>query len=111
MQRSWQDMAPKRRPELNHLLEEVSRSFYLTMRVLPKRVRPQVSLAYLLARAADTIADTEIVPVPERLKALGQLRCRILGRSIEPLDFTRLAAAQTCTTPRAERRLLERIEH
>ena len=46
---------------LTSLLKEVSRSFYLTMRVLPSAIRPQIGLAYLLARTTDTIADTEIV--------------------------------------------------
>jgi len=41
---------------LNDLLKATSRSFYLTLRVLPARVRPQIGLAYLLARTTDTIA-------------------------------------------------------
>ena len=40
------------------LLKRVSRSFYLTIAVLPGAVRHQVGLAYLLARAADTLADS-----------------------------------------------------
>lgn len=39
------------------LLREVSRSFYLTLRLLPVRVRPTIALAYLLARLSDTKAD------------------------------------------------------
>ncbi len=34
---------------LNDLLQETSRSFYLTLRVLPARVRPQIGLAKVLA--------------------------------------------------------------
>jgi farnesyl-diphosphate farnesyltransferase len=56
------------------LLRDVSRSFYLTLRVLPKEIRPQVSLAYLLARATDTIADTKAVPRAKRVYALQQLQ-------------------------------------
>ena len=97
-------------PELQRLLRETSRSFYLTVRVLPCAVRPQVGLAYLLARATDTIADTELVPVAERLAALAALRGRILGTRTEPLDFTRLAAAQFGKTSAAERRLLQRVD-
>ena len=52
------------------ILKQVSRSFYITLRLLPKRVRPPISLAYLLARTSDTIADTESVPVSERLTFL-----------------------------------------
>jgi farnesyl-diphosphate farnesyltransferase len=74
------------------LLKHVSRSFYLTLRILPRAIRPQIGLAYLLARATDTITDTEIVPVAERLDALDQLRSRILGQSKARLDFRRFAA-------------------
>jgi phytoene/squalene synthetase len=37
---------------LNDLLPATARSFYLTLRVLPARVRPQIGPAYLLARTA-----------------------------------------------------------
>ena len=46
---------------LGGLLKDVSRSFYLTLRVLPGKVRSPIGLAYLLARTTDTIADTELV--------------------------------------------------
>ena len=64
---------------LNDLLKATSRSFYLTLRVLPAAVRPQIGLAYLLARTTDTIADTELVPLEQRLDALKRLRERILA--------------------------------
>jgi len=89
------------------LLQATARSFYLTLRVLPACVRPQIGLAYLLARTTDTIADTEIVPVAHRLAALQQLRERILGRSAAPLAFGELARQQGAP---AERLLLERVE-
>jgi farnesyl-diphosphate farnesyltransferase len=44
------------------LLEGVSRSFYLTLKALPEGLREPLSLAYLLARAADTMADSASVP-------------------------------------------------
>ena len=93
------------------LLKAVSRSFYLTMRVLPASVRPQIGLAYLLARTTDTIADTELVPVSLRLKALAELRAKILGEHSRPVAFTELAAAQPQQPgggTSAERVLLER---
>jgi farnesyl-diphosphate farnesyltransferase len=61
------------------LLRHVSRSFYLTLRVLPNSVRPQIGLAYLLARTTDTIADTTIVPVEHRLETLEGLSKSILN--------------------------------
>ncbi len=92
---------------LNDLLKATSRSFYLTLRVLPAAVRPQIGLAYLLARTTDTIADTEILPVSERLDALKKLRERILGQSSAPLNFGELAKQQGSS---AEKLLLEKVE-
>ena len=89
------------------LLKQVSRSFYLTLRVLPAAVRMQIGLAYLLARTTDTIADTEILPTDQRLAALGKLRARILGKSSGVLDFGELACQQGLP---AERVLLEKVE-
>lgn len=62
------------------LLRATSRSFYLTLRVLPSRIRDQIGLAYLLARTSDTIADTELLPVEHRLDALERF-----GRSVSSI--------------------------
>jgi farnesyl-diphosphate farnesyltransferase len=97
--------APKELP--GDLLKATSRSFYLTLRVLPACVRPQIGLAYLLARTTDTIADTELVPLAQRLEALQKLRERILGQSSAPLNFGELARQQASS---AERVLLEKVE-
>ncbi|MBN9410730.1 MAG: squalene/phytoene synthase family protein [Burkholderiales bacterium] len=59
------------------LLRGVSRSFYLSMRVLPAPLRTPVATAYLLARATDTVADTVAVPVPERQAHLTALAAAI----------------------------------
>ena len=64
---------------MTDLLRGVSRSFYLTLRVLPKRIRTPVGLAYLLARAADTIADTRLLPLQERLQHLLTFRAQVEG--------------------------------
>lgn len=94
-------------PLLTALLRDVSRSFYLTLRVLPRPVRPQIGLAYLLARATDTIADTELVPLADRLHALQTLRERIAGTRLIPVNFGAFAERQSSP---GERLLLERIE-
>jgi farnesyl-diphosphate farnesyltransferase len=91
----------------NDLLRATARSFYLTLRVLPSRVRPQIGLAYLLARTTDTIADTELVPLDQRLDALRHLRDRILGQTAGPLHCGELARQQGAP---AEKLLLEKIE-
>ena len=64
---------------LGPLLQGVSRSFYLTLRVLPAGMRDPVGLAYLLARAADTIADTSLLPAEQRLDLLLALRACVNG--------------------------------
>jgi farnesyl-diphosphate farnesyltransferase len=92
---------------LNRLLREVSRSFYLTLRALPGAIRPQIGLAYLLARATDTIADTQLVAPALRLSALQLLRHRIEGNAAARFDFGELARRQGSP---GERVLLERIE-
>jgi farnesyl-diphosphate farnesyltransferase len=78
----------------NELLRANSRSFYLTLRVLPAAIRSQIGLAYLLARTADTIADTEIVPLARRLEALQKFRERILDKSAAQVNFSDLAGRQ-----------------
>jgi len=92
---------------LNGLLRATSRSFYLTLRVLPAAIRPQIGLAYLLARTTDTIADTDIVPLAQRLEALQKLRERILGQSVAPLNVAMLAEHQGSD---AEKLLFENVE-
>jgi farnesyl-diphosphate farnesyltransferase len=64
---------------LGPLLKGVSRSFYLTLRILPAGMRDPIGLAYLLARAADTIADTALIPPEQRLALLLALREQVNG--------------------------------
>jgi farnesyl-diphosphate farnesyltransferase len=72
-------MAPDRKQLLGGLLKNVSRSFYLSLRVLPSAMRQPTGLAYLLARAADTIADTRIIPPEKRLELLLSFREQVNG--------------------------------
>ena len=82
--------AAKRRSLLTNLLRGVSRSFYLTLRVLPANVREPVGLAYLLARAADTIADTRLLAPQDLLNLLLTFRAELKGpataRSLEQIS-------------------------
>lgn len=61
------------------ILRSVSRSFYLSLRVLPGPLRDPLSLAYLLARATDTIADTPEPPAELRTEVLRNLARAIQG--------------------------------
>lgn len=56
------------------LLRSVSRSFYLSVRILPAGMREPVALGYLLARASDTLADTVEAPAEVRVEALRRFR-------------------------------------
>jgi farnesyl-diphosphate farnesyltransferase len=52
------------------VLREVSRSFYLSLRFLPKPMRRPAGIAYLLARTSDTIADADGLSLAERKEYL-----------------------------------------
>ena len=92
---------------LTHLLREVSRSFYLTLRMLPGAVRTQIGFAYLLARATDTIADTEVIPPEQRLAALARLRDSLLATRPGGIDLGELSA---CQMSEGEKLLLTRLD-
>jgi farnesyl-diphosphate farnesyltransferase len=87
------------------LLGEVSRTFSLSLAILPRSLRAPVGLAYLLARAADTIADTRLVEQRERRHQLEALRSALAAGTAAP-PLTAFAAAQSSP---GERRLLERL--
>jgi len=89
----------------------VSRLFYTTLVVVPADVRDQVSLAYMFARAADTIADTELIDRPRRLDFLAQLKGQFVGDQIawgQIQDIQRAIGPLQSTS--AERILLERLD-
>lgn len=96
---------------LHDLLKQVSRSFYLTLAVLPSRVAKQVGLAYLFARAADTIADTGQVDRSARVMFLQQLKLQFVRES---LNWDEIGAVQAMMAPQqghiGERKLLENLE-
>ncbi len=88
-------------PRFEALLQGVSRSFYVSIRLLPPRLRAPVGIAYLLARATDTVADTPTLPASERLAALERMRVSLLDGPAWEADS--IAAA---LPPGAERELL-----
>lgn len=90
------------------LLKAVSRSFSLTLRILPASVRHPISIAYLLARTSDTIADTKLVDPEIREASLCQLAQAIQSGRIEPNSLAFSLPPQTQTK---ERELLTRIHH
>lgn len=67
----------------NELLKGVSRSFYLTLRLLPGPMRRAASLGYLLARTSDTLADAVTAPMVDRLSCLKNFSLAVEGREGE----------------------------
>jgi farnesyl-diphosphate farnesyltransferase len=94
---------------LGPILRSVSRSFYLSIRLLPRKLRQPVGLAYLLARASDTVADTAEVPALVRAETLSQLLSIIEGQT-SPGQIAEVAQSfAPLQTNRAEQRLVEAL--
>jgi farnesyl-diphosphate farnesyltransferase len=94
---------------LGPLLKSVSRSFYLTLRVLPAGMREPVGLAYLLARAADTIADTSLLPPERRLEFLLAFRACVNGAADHAILERIAQEAGSQQRDSDEKALLERL--
>ena len=94
------------------ILKKVSRSFYLTLAVLPKPVRDQVGLAYLFARAADTIADTGHLDHRTRLACLRRLKAQFVSDQVnsQDIEFIQKLVAPNQQNSH-ERALLNELEH
>ena len=93
---------------LSDILPRVSRSFYLSLRILPSNVRPSLGLAYLFCRAADTIADTALLPPSQRLAQLERYRLAFSKGDLSPLPDLQQQLGER-QHGRAERELLLRL--
>ena len=78
----------------DQLLEGTSRSFYLTLKRLPKSVKGQIGLLYLLARISDTIADSGNSGGEDLLELLEDYNNRAQGHSNSMPDFSNLSDVQ-----------------
>lgn len=87
------------------ILRDVSRSFYLSLRLLPASLRDPLSLAYLLARATDTLADTVEIDAAVRLQRLQEL-ADLIQSDAPAKTFRSFAALQR---DKAERVLIEEL--
>lgn len=73
------------------LLKPVSRSFYISIRLLPKALRQPVALGYLLARTSDTIADSSGVDVDKRIELIERFARAVAGKEqLTETDFAQL---------------------
>ena len=99
-------------PEFGPLLKAVSRSFYLSLRFLPKGLREPLGLAYLLARTSDTIADASEAPLAARLEALEAFIRALAGARETEQRHSELGVMFTqmgCSNP-DEARLLQKAD-
>ena len=88
------------------LLASVSRSFYLSIRILPGPLREVIGLAYLLARTSDTLADTETCPAALRRELLADFAALI--REPRSTDLKRFAR-EVHPSHAGEKLLLEHV--
>jgi farnesyl-diphosphate farnesyltransferase len=93
--------------ELDSILEGTSRSFYLSLKELPRAIRPQVSLLYMLARTSDTIADSEGGEPKELMEALESYDDFTQGRSSDAPELSSFSQFQT---NKSEGLLLKNVE-
>lgn len=98
-------MAEVINPHIDGLLKATSRSFHLTLTTLPNTVRDQVGLLYLLARLADTIADSKSENAEALIEALDGYRGLLVDD--EAVDLSDIASIQEDAD---EKRLLENLD-
>jgi farnesyl-diphosphate farnesyltransferase len=79
------------------LLRGVSRSFFVSIRLLPRALRRPVALGYLLARASDTIADAPGLAPDERVQALHAFQ-----RAVRGADSEHFVTAVSGATPQEQ---------
>jgi farnesyl-diphosphate farnesyltransferase len=91
------------------ILRSVSRSFYLSIRFLPRQLREPIALAYLLARTTDTVADTTRVPGTVRMEALKMFSDGILGKASREMLVNQVASFVPLQENPAERTLLDML--
>ena len=82
---------------LEDLLEKTSRTFALSIPVLPEPTRRQVMIAYLLFRIADTFEDAAHWPPERRIESLREFQELLRGDT--PEEAARLSAKWTEAGP------------
>jgi farnesyl-diphosphate farnesyltransferase len=91
------------------VLRSVARSFYLSIRSLPAPLRQPITLAYLLARTCDTVADTSQIALPVRMETLKLLCDGIQGAVSRDVVAERTATFVSRQENVTERQLLTAV--
>ena len=93
------------------ILRSVSRSFYLSIRFLPRQLREPIALAYLLARTTDTVADTVQISASVRMETLKLLSNGIQGTASRAAVTELVASFVSLQENKSERQLLASLRH
>ena len=101
------DSGLRSRRLLTEILRSVSRSFYLSIRLLPAQLRDPIALAYLLARATDSVADTTGISGRVRIETLEMLSDAIQGKASRDVVVDLVASFIPLQANNSERKLLE----
>ena len=95
----------------DRFLQDVSRTFALTIPQLPKKLYLSVGNAYLLCRITDTIEDDPVMLPSEKKKFSKQFNSVVKGET-DAKDFLEgLLQALSSKTPKGERELIENTEN
>jgi farnesyl-diphosphate farnesyltransferase len=95
--------------DVDQLLRDVSRSFYLSIRALPRALRHPIALGYLLARTSDTIADSTGIEIGRRVELLDQFVAAINAGQFSEAAINELTTQNRPPSPQmpeAEKKLL-----
>ena len=92
---------------LGDVLRRTSRTFYLSLAILPRSLREPIGLAYFLARVTDSVADTQLLPRLYRRKHLETLRAAYRGAAVDVSAIGRECAPLQAHA--AERELVGRV--
>ena len=93
------------------ILRSVSRSFYLSIRFLPRQLREPIALAYLFARTTDTVADTVQISASVRMETLKLLSNGIQGTASRAVVTELVASFVSLQENKSERQLLASLRH
>ncbi|HEU0208609.1 MAG TPA: phytoene/squalene synthase family protein [Candidatus Udaeobacter sp.] len=91
------------------LLRSVSRSFYLSIQLLPRQLREPIALAYLLARTTDTVADTPQISTSVRMETLKVLSDMIQRTGLQDTSAELVAGFVPLQKNTGEQQLLESL--
>jgi farnesyl-diphosphate farnesyltransferase len=96
--------------DLDKLLKSNARSLYLSAKILPRSIRKAFYCGYLLCRAADTIADTELIAQQKRLELIKNFPKLIEKRDKKLIAQFKEAVPEKANIRHAEKTLLDNID-